>query len=124
MPRTVRIENLGAAVSAELQYYDMELQGQIQKAVDDEAKALKSDIEKTSPEGSTKKYKKGWRLTRKYQDARRYIVVAHNKPRYNLVHLLEHGRNGGIAARPHVFAAEQKAVSRLERRIDDIIGSW
>lgn len=124
MPRTVQVENIGAELSAALQYYDMELQGEIQKAVDEEAKALKKDIETTSPVGKSKKYHKGWRLARKYENARRYIVVVHNKPRYNLVHLLEHGRNGGEAARPHVFAAYERSASKLERRIDDIIGSW
>lgn len=123
MPRTVRIENLGAAVWAELQYFDMELQGQIQKAVDIEAQALKKDVINTSPK-DTGEYKKGWRLTRKYQNARRYIVVVHNKPRYRLVHLLENGRNDGEAARPHLFAAQERAMDKLERRIDDIIGSW
>ena len=124
MPRTVQVENIGAELSAQLQYFDMELQGQIQKAVDEEAKSLKKDIENTSPVGASKKYHKGWRLKRKYENERRYIVVVHNKPRYNLVHLLEHGRNGGEAARPHVFAAYERSASKLERRIDDIIGSW
>ena len=123
MPKTVKIENIGAALSAELQYFDMELQGQIQKAVDIEAKALKDDIVKTSAK-DTGKYQKGWRLKPKFENARRYIVIVHNKPRYNLVHLIEHGRDGGVAARPHIFAAQERAADKLERRIDDIIGSW
>lgn len=124
MAQTVTAGDFAPALSAALQYYDTNLQEQIQKAVDKEAKLLKKDIVATSPD-RTGKYKNGWRLSPKYEGAFRYTVTVHNKPRYNVVHLVEHGRgSGGIGARPHVLAAQERHADSLVKRIDDVIGSW
>lgn len=125
MPKKVKIENIGAEISAELQYFDTRLQGEIQKAVAAEADKLRGDIEQTSAVGATGKYKAGWRVSKTYDGAHRLVAVVHNKDQYRLVHLIEHGRGtAGIAARPHIFKAWEKSQARLESRIDDIIGSW
>ena len=124
MARAVDANDFAPALSAALQYYDTALQEQIQKAVDDEAKLLKKDIAATSPD-RTGKYKKGWKISKRYDGAFRYTVIVHNKPRYNLVHLIEHGRYGkGIGAKPHILTAQQKHADELIKRIDDVIGSW
>ena len=124
MAEKVTAADFASSLSAVLQYYDTALQEQIQKAVDDEAKLLKNDIIATSPD-RTGKYKKGWRLTKKYEGAFKYTVIVHNKPRYNIVHLIEHGRgDNGIGAKPHILAAQEKHIDALIKRIDDVIGSW
>lgn len=124
MAEKVTAADFAQSLSAVLQYYDTALQEQIQKAVDDEAKLLKNDIIATSPD-RTGKYKKGWRLTKKYEGAFKYTVIVHNKPRYNIVHLIEHGRgDNGIGAKPHILAAQEKHTDALIKRIDDVIGSW
>lgn len=124
MAEKVTAADFAPSLSAVLQYYDTALQEQIQKAVDDEAKLLKNDIIATSPD-RTGKYKKGWRLTKKYEGAFKYTVIVHNKPRYNIVHLIEHGRgDNGIGAKPHILAAQEKHTDALIKRIDDVIGSW
>ncbi len=124
MAEKVTAADFASSLSAVLQYYDTALQEQIQKAVDDEAKLLKNDIIATSPD-RTGKYKKGWRLTKKYEGAFKYTVIVHNKPRYNIVHLIEHGRgDNGIGAKPHILAAQEKHTDALIKRIDDVIGSW
>lgn len=124
MADKVNAADFAPSLSAVLQYYDTALQEQIQKAVDDEAKLLKNDIIATSPD-RTGKYKKGWRLTKKYEGAFKYTVIVHNKPRYNIVHLIEHGRgDNGIGAKPHILAAQEKHIDALINRIDEVIGSW
>ena len=124
MAEKVTAADFAPSLSAVLQYYDTALQEQIQKAVDDEAKLLKNDIAATSPD-RTGKYKKGWRLTKKYEGAFKYTVIVHNKPRYNIVHLIEHGRgDNSIGAKPHILAAQEKHIDALINRIDDVIGSW
>ena len=124
MADKVNAADFAPSLSAVLQYYDTAMQEQIQKAVDDEAKLLKNDIIATSPD-RTGKYKKGWRLTKKYEGAFKYTVIVHNKPRYNIVHLIEHGRgDNGIGAKPHILAAQEKHTDALIKRIDDVIGSW
>lgn len=122
--KVINADELATALSAELQYYDTSLQEQIQKAVDDEAKVLKKEIAATSPV-RIGKYKKGWTLSRKYVNAFKYMVVVHNKPRYSIVHLIEHGRGpNGVGAKPHLLKAQERSIKNLEQRIDDIIGSW
>ena len=124
MAEKVTAADFAPSLSAVLQYYDTAMQEQIQKAVDDEAKLLKNDIIATSPD-RTGKYKKGWRLTKKYEGAFKYTVIVHNKPRYNIVHLIEHGRgDNSIGAKPHILAAQEKHTDALIKRIDDVIGSW
>lgn len=124
MAKAVTAADFAPSLSAALQYYDTAMQEQIQKAVDNEAKPLKTDIIVTSPD-RTGKYKHGWKLVKKYEGAFKYTVIVHNKPRYNVVHLVEHGRGEkSIGARPHVLAAQEKHVDALIKRIDDVIGSW
>ena len=136
MAKKVSAETLSRALSAELQYYDTSLQAEIQKAVDYEAKKMKKEIQDTSPVREIKdkdgkviytggRYKAGWRITRRFPDAKKYTVSVHNVPRYNIVHLIENGRGDNhIGARPHIYKAHQKSVTSLLNRIDDIIGSW
>ena len=124
MAKAVTAADFAPSLSAALQYYDTSMQEQIQKAVDKEAKPLKEDIIATSPD-KTGKYKRGWKLVKKYEGAFKYTVIVHNKPRYNVVHLVEHGRGEkSIGARPHVLAAQEKHADALIKRIDDVIGSW
>lgn len=124
MAKTVTAKDFAPSLSATLQYYDTAMQEQIQKEFDDEAKQLKKDIIATSP-ARTGKYKKGWRLVKKNEGTFKCVVIVHNKPRYNVVHLVEHGRGAkSIGARPHVLAAQEKHVDALIKRIDDVIGSW
>lgn len=124
MAKAVAADDFAPLLSSALQFYDTAMQEQIQKAVDDEAKLLKKDIIATSPD-RTGKYKKGWRLVKKYEGAFKYTVIVHNKPRYNVVHLIEHGRGTkSIGARPHVLSVQEKHVDALIKRIDDVIGSW
>ena len=142
MATKVTADNLGAAISVELQYYDMDLQEQIQKAVDIEALAAKKDAVSVSPVSQDHtykrngknhnigdihtggRYKKGWSVSKGYAGAKEYHATIYNKPRYRLVHLLENGRNGGIGARPHIAGVQERASERLTARVEDIIGSW
>lgn len=142
MATKVTADNLGAAISVELQYYDMDLQEQIKKAVDIEALATKKDVISVSIVSDDYvykhngkihspgdihtggRYKKGWKSKKAFIDGKEYHATIYNSSQYWRVHLLENGRNGGIGARPHIAGVQERASERLTARIEDIIGSW
>lgn len=135
-------ESIGVKIAAELQYYNDDVAKEIQDAIDDVGKIAKKDIADASPVskdfvytrgGKVHKagtvhtggnYKKGWAISKGKRDSAKYEIVIYNKTHAYLVHILEHGRKGGIGARPHAAAVQQSASDMLTARIDDIIGSW
>lgn len=135
-------ESIGVKLAAELEYYNDELCSEIQKAVDAVAKEAKADIAVASPVskdfvytrgGKVHKagtvhtggnYKKGWAVSKGKRGEPKYEVVIYNKTHAYLVHILEHGRKGGIGARPHAAAVQKSASEQLTARVSDILGSW
>lgn len=89
----------------------------VEKAVDKVAKDTVNELKSSSPHKSGK-YSEGWARQEGKTATRSKSAVVWNKKRYRLTHLLEHGHakvNGGrVAARPHIGAAEQKAIKAFE----------
>lgn len=90
----------------------------IEKAVDKTTEKTVNELKSTSPRKSGK-YAEGWAVKEGKVATRSKSAVVWNKKRYRLTHLLEFGHarvNGGrdVPARPHIGAAEQKAIKAFE----------
>lgn len=89
----------------------------VDKAVDKVAKETVNELKSSSPKHSGK-YAGGWSKDETKTATRSKSAVVWNKKHYQLTHLLEHGHakvNGGrVSARPHIGAAEQKAIKSFE----------
>lgn len=123
MARTVRGQDLGTAIVDLMREYTEEVTAAIVKEVDDTATDIKRDIEAGSPT-KTGRYRKGWVVTKR--DSKGSVTrIIHNRPRYMLVHLLEHGhakRGGGrVAGRPHVKPASDPRLEQMEKNIRRIL---
>lgn len=89
----------------------------VDKAVDKVTKETVNDLKSSSPRKSGK-YAGGWGKKEGQTATRSKSAVVWNEKHYRLTHLLEHGHakvNGGrVPARPHIGAAEQKAIRTFE----------
>lgn len=122
--RTIRGQDLGKAIADSLREYTDEVTKGIRAEVDSAATDIKRDIQAKSPVGATGAYRKGWTITK--QDSKGVTTrIIHNKSRYMLVHLLEHGhakRGGGrVEGIPHVAPAVEPRLQQMEKNIERII---
>lgn len=90
----------------------------VDKAVDKATKETINELKSSSPRKSGH-YAEGWTKQEGKAATRSKSAVVWNKKRYRLTHLLEFGHarvNGGrdVPARPHIGAAEQKAIKSFE----------
>lgn len=89
----------------------------VNKSVDKVAKETVNELGSTSPRKSGH-YAEGWATKEGKTATRSKSAVVWNEKHYRLTHLLEHGHakvNGGrVPARPHIGAAEQKAIKAFE----------
>ena len=119
--RNVNIDNIGSEISSILKIYPMEIQSSIEDIIKEEAKQLKRLIQQTAPV-NTGAYKKSWAIDNR-KTTNKVSAVVYSKNRYQIVHLIEHGRYAGhIGARPHIAEAESEILQSIERRITDVIG--
>lgn len=92
----------------------------VNNAVDKVTKETVSDLKSSSPRKSGK-YAGGWGKKEGQTATRSKSSVVWNEKHYRLTHLLEFGHakvNGGrVAAKPHIAAAEQKAIKNFEDEI-------
>lgn len=112
---TVTSEQLASEIVNQFRAFKDVLDVDVSQAVQDTANEAVKELRNTSPK-RTGRYAKGWRvkMRRGYSFTQ---AIIHNKDRYQLAHLLEHGhalRQGGRApAIPHIAPAEQTAKERL-----------
>jgi len=112
----------GKAVMRELKAYKTEIQSKINDAAKENAKKLKQELRKTSPEGKRGRYKKGW-ITQKMSN-RTYIV--RNDTDWQLTHLLEEGHyiHGGtyfVQPIPHIQPARDKIEKEFLSEVEEAI---
>ena len=98
----------------------------MKKCADDNASALAENCEEAGKMAAkmlrqrtrvrTGAYKKGWKADVE-QDETGVSCTVHNRTRYQLTHLLEHGhalRNGGrVEGKPHIQPAEEAGKKKL-----------
>lgn len=117
----IKSNQLADAIMKELEdFRDVEVE-ELKEAIEEVADETVKDLKETSPKRpNSGKYSKSWRSKKTYETAMKKRVTVHNT-KYQLPHLLEKGhakRGGGrVDAIPHIAPAEEKAISRLERRL-------
>ncbi len=120
MAEVVKVDGLAGKIILAMRTYTEEVGAAIEEAVKETAQALVADLRETSPK-DTGEYAKGW--TARKEGPGRYVV--HNKEKYRLTHLLEHGhaKSGGgrVEGRPHIKPAEERHIPQLERKIVRIL---
>ena len=118
----VRIDSMAAAIMEGLQEYADLATDDVKKAVKKAGTEVRKQISETAPQKSGK-YAKSWtvKTTKETSNALEEITV-YSPTRYMLAHLLEHGhakRGGGrVSARPHIAAAEEAGIKKLEEEIE------
>lgn len=124
---TVKVnpEQLGDAIDKILTEYFDGVETESTRLVAEVATETTAKLQVTSPK-DTGKYAKGWRVKQGKKAKARNEVEIYNT-RYQLTHLLEHGHIkvvhgtvlGFTAARPHIAQAEQEAIDRLLKGIEE-----
>ena len=121
MSRNTSIDDMDAAIMAELEKYADLAADDLKDAVKETAKSVRKDIQDNTPV-DTGKYKKSWSVKNVHEDSESIDLVVHSRNRYQIAHLLEHGhakRGGGrVAARPHIASAEQRGSEKLVEAIE------
>lgn len=122
----VKIDSLSSEVMKELEKYADVTTEKVKKAVQNAGKKVRDEIKSTAP-SDTGKYAKSWTIKNVRESSSSLEIVVHSRNSYQLTHLLEFGhakRGGGrVSARPHIVAAEEKAIKTFEEEIKESITS-
>lgn len=115
----IKSNQFADAIMKELEdFRDVEVE-ELKEAIEEISDETVQDLKVTSPKRSGK-YSRGWKKKQVYENSVKKRTVIHNT-RYQLTHLLEKGhakRNGGrVEGIAHIAPAEEKAISKLERRL-------
>lgn len=119
-----KADEFAAAIGDVLAEYTEEVAAAVEDAVTVTAKETVKVVrrEAQSVLGGSGAYAKSWaqkKAPAKLKTMRFERVVYSKPPYYRLAHLLEHGHakvNGGrVAGRPHISAAEEYAIKRLDQ---------
>lgn len=120
----VKIESLSSEVMKELEKYADVTKEKVKAAVKNAGKIALDEIKSTAP-SDTCKYKKSWAIKVIDETSSGMTLVVYSRNKYQLTHLLEFGhakRGGGrVSARPHIAAAEEKAIEAFEKGIEEAI---
>ena len=120
-----RVDDLAAAVEAELKAYREEVKEDLFTAIDEAGDLAVATLRATSPKDSGD-YRKGWRKLKAHESPRDLRIQVHNKTDYQLTHLLEDGHakvNGGsVAGQPHIGPAAEQAAEHLEKDVKVKVG--
>lgn len=124
MAKTVKINDLAAAITKELREYNQEVTDGLKKEVRQVAKDCAKEIKANSPVYSGD-YKKGWKSIVAYENWDDIRMTVHNSTDYQLAHLLENGYslvNGGrVEGRPHIAPAAEHATETLEKKVKVLV---
>lgn len=117
--KKVSLDNFADELVGILQEYTSEVEEELEKAKEENAKDGAKKLRVTSPK-KTGKYAKGWRA-RKIGGA----WVVHNATDYQLTHLLEKGHakvgGGRVPGRPHIAPVEEDIITSFEKQLEKII---
>lgn len=113
------IQNFSKELAAALADYSKEVAEGLEDAKTNAAKNVVKFLRANSPK-RTGSYAKGWRIAQVGT-----AQVIHNKTRYQLTHLLEHGhvkaKGGRVGARVHIAPAEQQGIEQFIRDVEKVV---
>ncbi len=114
-----KIQDFSKELTNALTNYSKEVSEGLEEAKVKTAKDVVKILRETSPK-QTGAYAKGWRVT-KVGTAQ----VIHNKTKYQLTHLLEHGHlkaiGGRVGAKVHISPAEQQGIEQFVSDVERVI---
>ena len=125
MSKSVKVEQLAAAVTEIMDDYKDLAVDKMKKAIKDAGKTVKEDINGSAPV-RTGKYAKSWASKVTAESSVSLEVTVYSPSRYMIAHLLENGhakRGGGrVRAIPHIKPAEDHGMEQLESDLTKALG--
>ncbi len=113
------VKNLYKEIAAVISTYTNEITEGLEATKLETAKNVVKILKDSSPK-DTGGYAKGWRIS-KVGTAQ----VIHNKTKYQLTHLLEHGHvkvgGGRVGGKVHIRPAEEKAIEDFISGVEKVI---
>jgi hypothetical protein len=121
----ISIDQLGDAISAQLNTFEKNVRDGVKKAVDETMDEMVRETRSTA-QVRTGRYKRKISATVGENTLMKYSKVWHVKnPDYRLAHLLDKGhtlRNGRrYEGNQHVANAEHRAVENFQRKLEEVI---
>lgn len=124
MVKTIKPQDLAAAVENALRSYNKVVAEEIKKEAVETADLCVQDIQAKAPR-HTGKYRRGWKAKTLFESEDDIRIAVYNQTAPQLTHLLEYGhakQNGGrVEGRAHIAPAEQKAAKRLESKAKVVV---
>lgn len=121
---SVRGSDLARAIENNLRLYTEPVVAAIREEVDQTGTDIQKGIQSRSPRGRTGAYAKGWAVTKRDTQSK-VLRIVHNRTRYMLAHLLEHGhakRGGGrVEGIPHIAPVAEPRLEQMQQRIRTIL---
>lgn len=126
--KTIKPDELAAAIAAELESYRQEVTDGLKKEVMQVGNRTAKRVKDTAPRSKGKnggEYAESWTCKKAYESANDIRVVIHSKDHYRRAHLLEYGHakvNGGrVEGKPHIIPAEQEAEKELMKNVKVVV---
>lgn len=126
MAKTIKPEDLGAAISQELTIYHQDVVGRIEIAGADAVKKLVKLTRSTAPEGVRKQFRRNIasKILKKDKNGSTYVWYV-KPPDHRLTHLLVHGhatRDGGrTKASPFLQNALETVLPEYEKAVKEAV---
>lgn len=121
MATKVSIDQMASVIMDGLKEYADLATDDLKAAVKKTGNEVRKQIQSTAPKASGK-YSKSWSVKTTKESSNGMEVTVYSRNRYQLAHLLEFGHakrgGGGVAARPHIAAAEQAGIESFEQAIE------
>lgn len=121
----ITIDQLGDAITAQLNTFELNVREGVRKAVDESMDQMVKETKRTA-QVRTGRYKRKISAAVDEDTLVTYSKVWHvKKPDYRLAHLLDKGhatRKGGhIDGNEHIANAEHRAVETFQRKLEEVI---
>lgn len=122
MSDKTNIDSFASKIMHELTSFSDEKMKKLKSEIDKAANEAVEELKQKSPKRSGY-YRKGWRKKVAFESSDDFREVVHNATAYQLTHLLEYGHVGRDGKRtkpiPHIAAAEQRAIERVVKALED-----
>ncbi|HSW63730.1 MAG TPA: hypothetical protein VLH56_10545 [Dissulfurispiraceae bacterium] len=120
----IKLDKLALTIEQELRLYSRQVLVVIDREGEKIGKEGVANLREASPQRSGR-YAKGWTLKAERMFGKPTQYIIHNKDRYQLTHLLEHGhakRGGGrVQGQPHIAPVEKEVVDAYLAAVEEAI---